>query len=410
VLLVINVPEPDMQTRIEIAEGRRPRRDFYELQRVLDADLLFLDAAETSRFARVTRRLIGARIAGRLALAQMAFRRRGDYDIVFTDTDAVGLPFALFLKLSRTSSRSLRHVTLSHNLTSSRNRRAARGKRALFRSGIRSHIDTMIVHSSAQLALAVETFGMPAERVIRLPYHVDTAFWQPTQAIKPDPGNPSTILIPGHECRDYPTMLTALRDLSVDAQITTRAITPEQRDMASRPEWPANLVFHEYDYLALRDLYSRSSFVVVPLLPVDFQAGITVLLEAMAMGKAVVVTGVRGQTDVINDPRGDVRRAVDRETWPGFLDEGEIDTTLRSSPTGFYVRPEDPGELRAKIEELLADEEQASLLGRNGRDVAQAMFSIEAFAARFATAILGGESGPHPAEAPLRQTASASNA
>ena len=54
--------------------------------------------------------------------------------------------------------------------------------------------------------------------------------------------------------------------------------------MAERPDWPANLKFEAYDYMSLRRLYASARLVIVPLLPVDFQAGITVVLEAMAMG------------------------------------------------------------------------------------------------------------------------------
>jgi hypothetical protein len=39
---------------------------------------------------------------------------------------------------------------------------------------------------------------------------------------------------------------------------------------------------------------ARSSVVVVPLFDVDFHAGITTILEAMAMGKAVIVTHSMG--------------------------------------------------------------------------------------------------------------------
>ena len=56
-----------------------------------------------------------------------------------------------------------------------------------------------------------------------------------------------------------------------------------------------------YEYRELRDLYAQSAFVVVPLYENDFQAGVTTMLEAMAMGKAVIATRTTGQTDVIID-------------------------------------------------------------------------------------------------------------
>jgi hypothetical protein len=287
------VPEPDAATRAEIASGRQPRRDFDELQRVLDADVLYLDSAPPSWLARLARRILGPRVGARIGLAFAAFALRDGFDIVFTDTDAVGLPFALLLKARRVRPAALRHVTLSHNLSSMRNRVASVGKRALFRCGIASHIDTMIVHSAAQRTLATGTFGVPAERVMQLPYQVDAAFWSAAAARDSDPMGAAApvVPVPGHECRDYPTLMAAIRGLDIEARISARAVTAEQAAMASRPDWPENLRFNEYDYPALRDLYASSRFVLVPLLPVDFQAGITVVLEAMAMGKAVIVSG-----------------------------------------------------------------------------------------------------------------------
>lgn len=390
-LLVISVPEPDAATRAQIGAGLAPRRDFDELSRALNADVLYVDSAPPSRLARVARRVLGPRIGARVGLAFAVLALRKRYDVVFTDTDAVGLPLALMLKLRRVNARSLRHVTLSHNLTSMRNPVASVAKRALFRCGIASHIHTMIVHSSAQRVLATSTFGMPADRVVQLPYQVDAAFWDPVAATgdgSRDVG--ATVLpIPGHECRDYPTMLGAIRGLDVDAKISTRRVTAEQAEMASRPEWPENLRFKEYDYPSLRELYAGARFVVVPLLPVDFQAGITVVLEAMAMGKAVIVSGISGQTDVVRDPRRGGRGPVKRDWWPGFVESSDVAESLGVLPTGLYVTPGDPSDLRATIEYLLAHPDEAREMGRNGRAVVEALFTVEAFAERFAQAIRG---------------------
>ena len=76
----------------------------------------------------------------------------------------------------------------------------------------------------------------------------------------------------------------------------------------------------------------------MPLHDVDFQAGITTILEAMAMGKAVVCSRTAGQTDALVD-----------------------------GVTGIYVPPGDPLALRGALERLLADPPLASALGREAR-------------------------------------------
>src|SRR5437870_13787013 len=79
-------------------------------------------------------------------------------------------------------------------------------------------------------------------------------------------------------------------------------------------EWPDTFEVGVVPTLQLRDLYGRASAVVVPVVESDFQAGVTVVLEAMAMGKAVVATAARGWANVIEDgvdgllvPPGDAR-------------------------------------------------------------------------------------------------------
>jgi glycosyltransferase involved in cell wall biosynthesis len=89
----------------------------------------------------------------------------------------------------------------------------------------------------------------------------------------------------------------------------------------------------------------------MPLVEVDFQAGITTILEAMSMALPVVCTRTTGQTDTILD--------------------GE---------TGVYVAPGDAGALRAAIERLLANEEEAGRLGANARRWTVAHADIETYA------------------------------
>jgi len=214
----------------------------------------------------------------------------------------------------------------------------------------------------------------------------------------------------GLEFRDYPTLLTAVKDIDVNVQIAAGsapafylAATGSRRmTSASLPDLPPNVSVGSYDYAGMRQLYSAARFVVIPLCQRDAPAGVTVILEAMAMGKAVIVTGTRGQTDVLRDPRNNGRGLVVREWWPGFLDAPGIAETFGSLPTGFYVTPGDATELRDAIEYLLDHPQVAEEMGRNGRRVVEAYFGLDAFAQRFAAAIRG-ESHPELAYSPQFQ-------
>jgi glycosyltransferase involved in cell wall biosynthesis len=101
---------------------------------------------------------------------------------------------------------------------------------------------------------------------------------------------------------------------------------------------PANVRVAKFSLAELRDLYARSALVVMPLHTSDFQAGITTILEAMSMERAIVCTTTPGQTDTIVD-----------------------------GVTGVYVPPADPVALRAAIVELLADDARRQELGRAAR-------------------------------------------
>jgi glycosyltransferase involved in cell wall biosynthesis len=372
-LLVISA-EPGVSLRAEIAAGGEPRRDYFELQRALNADLLTPVLVRGTPFGRLL-----AHYGGRaLALAWAAFRRRHDYDVIYTDAESVGLPFALLLKLRGARGGRPRHVMLTHYLSSGR-------KRLLFRLGAASHIDTLIVHSCAQRALAQGVLRVPPERVVRLPYFADQHFWQPRPGEAPS--DPPMICSVGLEFRDYATLVDAARELPVHVCIAAASSWSHHSAFAGSPELPPNVAVASYRYAPLRELYAASRFVVVPLRQVDNQAGITVILEAMAMGKAVIVTATRGQTDVVRDRRNGGRGRIEREWWPGFVDDPAVTDTLRRLPTGFYVAPGDSAELRRAVQYLLDHPQVADELGRNGRRVVEALFTLDAFTARFAAAI-----------------------
>jgi glycosyltransferase involved in cell wall biosynthesis len=367
VLLVIAGPRSHVKED-EIAQGKRPRIDNYALQRELAADVVHLDDALATPSGRLLARLAGAR----MALAWAAFVRRHAYDVIYTTTESIGLPLALLLKLSGTTGGQPRHVSLAHYLTPFK-------KRLFFRFGIASHIDILIVHSTAQYQQATRV--LPPERIALLPYFVDLGFWQAAdEGMETREGRQPLICAVGREFRDYATLIKAVASAPVVLRIVAGVarMVPLPAGMA---RLPANVTVEGCDFVTLRSLYVQARFVVVPLHETDFQAGITAILEAMAMGKAVIVSGIRGQTDVVRDPR--------KPVVPGFLAAPGFAGELGALPTGLYVAPGDPHALRETIDYLLHDPQLADELGRNGRRVVEAYFSLEQFVESIAAAICG---------------------
>ena len=85
---------------------------------------------------------------------------------------------------------------------------------------------------------------------------------------------------------------------------------------------------------------------------------VTTMLEAMSMGKAVIVTETRGQRDVI-----------------------------QHGTNGIYVPPGDPQALRAAISHLLAFPSEAARLGANARRTVESEMSLDLWAERISRVV-----------------------
>jgi glycosyltransferase involved in cell wall biosynthesis len=308
----------------DVAADGHPTMDYTALASALratpgdQADLVDYAEADrdTDRVVRWVRKLAGRDAA----LAVMAFQRRHQYDVIFTNSESVSVPLALLLKAV---SRRPRHVTIGHHLSTPK-------KHGFFRwLRVHSEIDTIFVYASTQLEFARDYLGIPAEALRLIPFHADHRFYRPLPQVA---AREQQICAAGLEWRDYPTLIDAVSDLS-DLSVRLAAASPWSKhgnETEARP-LPAHVEARRYEYRELRELYAESAFVVVPLYENDFQAGITTILEAMSMGKAVIVTSTLGQTDVIVDgqnglyvPPGSV------EGWRQAIDRLRKDPTLRT--------------------------------------------------------------------------------
>lgn len=307
-----------------VENGQRPRADYMVLGRRLDADVVDVRRALASSGAigRVLLRLGGA---GGL-LAYYCVRHRSKYDVILTDGEQVGLPYALWCRL--VGRRRTAHLMIVHILSTPLKSRLVR----LFRLG--PLIDRYIVYSSRQERFLIEELNVRPDRVSVIPFMVDTAFFAPRNHV----GRSRLICSAGLERRDYPTFVEAVD--GIDAEVVIAAASPwsRQRDTSSTLPIPDNVRFCSLDLAELRDLYASAAFVVMPLVEVDFQAGVTSILEAMAMARPVLCSRTAGQTDTVVD--------------------GE---------TGWYVAPGDPAALREKIVQLLDDPDEVERVGASAR-------------------------------------------
>jgi glycosyltransferase involved in cell wall biosynthesis len=322
-----------------------PRKDYSAITAALNADVLDRTAVRSTRWGRLLAQLGGVA----LAQACAAFLRRAQYDAILTDGEHVGLPLALLLKLAR--ARTV-HVTIGHRISAPKKRPLWRWARAW------THVDRILLHASLQRRIALQALGIPAERLALVPYQVDTNFWDPEKVVTGGATSERLIASAGLELRDYPTLFRAVEGL--DARVTVAAAShwSKRRNTALDAPRPANVSVTALDYAGLRDLYARAAVVVVPLVETDFQAGVTTILEAMAMGKPVVVTRTSGQNDVVVD-----------------------------GANGVYVPVEDAAALRAALARLLDNPAERARLGAAARGTVTRFMRVDQFAERVATQI-----------------------
>ena len=344
-MTVSGVVDPELTTRI--AHDERPRPDYVAMAAAMDAELL--DVTEARRRAGRAGRLLERLGGAPLLLAWVCFRERERYDAVFTDGEQVGLPLAALCRL--TARRPFAHVMIAHILSVPK-------KRLLYRTlRLGRFIDSVVVYSSAQRHFVANELKFPIDRVVLTPFTVDTAFFA-TGRVDTHPGPRRTICSAGLEFRDYTTLMDAVRGLDVRVVIAAASPWSTRPDSTQGAALPPNVEVCRLGFVDLRQLYADSSLVVMPLHDVEFQAGITTILEAMAMGKTVVCSRTRGQTDVIVD---DV--------------------------TGVYVEPGDRRALREAIDGLLADPARAERLGRAAREYVVRECDVSVYADRLAAVV-----------------------
>ena len=286
-----------------------------------------------------------ARTLGRsAAVAYLGFLRRHKVDAVLTAGEDIGLPLALML---RASSAQCSHTMIAHTLSPAK-------KRVLFEYA-RAHdrMDRIVAYSSSEERNMIHRLRIPANRVQRIYYHADEKFFRP-DGREPEP---DLICAAGQLLRDYDCLIEAVRDLDVRVQIA--AASPWiDRPLQPKRNLPKKISWGKFNRHQLRDLYSRAALAVVPIFQNDYQTGIATILEMMAMGKCVIATRTRGQTDTIID--------------------GE---------TGIYVPPSDPLALRAAIASALEDREKARRIGNQARRFMEERAGLDHFVERIAEAV-----------------------
>jgi glycosyltransferase involved in cell wall biosynthesis len=273
-------------------------------------------------------------------LAMELQRRRDDYDVVVTWSERIAMSL---MALQHVTSTGKPHIAMLYWFS----RPAVQLPMRAFGESLRA----IVTWSSVQRRYAIEHLGIAPEKLYLVKHFVDQVFWSPRE--RPE----DMLCAVGAEMRDYPTLLEALRGTELQCHIAADHVRVDRFGFARRVRTDRfsrlagkNVTIGRRTTTELRELYARSRFVVVPLQHSDTDNGITVILEAMAMGKPVICSRTRGQVDVIEE-----------------------------GVTGLFVPIGDAKALRAAMLELWNDPERTREMGRAARAYVEKHHALEKF-------------------------------
>ena len=325
----------------EVAAGNHPTMDYFALQIELKATVADYDVVDACRHPLVR----FARKAGRnVALAAYGFVHRREFDVIFSNGENVSIPLAALFGIS---GRRPAHVLIGHHLSTP--------KKRVFLRALHNQMDLIYVYAETQRQYAISVLGIPESHLRLIPFHADHHFYHPMDVMEPVK---RVISSAGLEWRDYPTLMEAAKDLPVHVKLAASSPWSKHKNETEQRTLPQNVSARRYSYRELRELYAESVVVVVPLYDNDFQAGVTTMLEAMAMGKPVIVTQTIGQRDVITD-----------------------------GVNGIYVPPGDSKALREAVNRLLNDPILASQIGSAARKTIEMEMSLDHWVTRIANGV-----------------------
>jgi glycosyltransferase involved in cell wall biosynthesis len=339
-ILVGNRIGPDGRRSSAQQDNGTPRRDYWEIAQRVKGSLVGYDLLNATWYLWM--RQIETLAKFDFLEATVAFNRRTRHNAIFSTSEKMAIPLSMLLSICK---QKVPHVVVVHKLSSA-------FKSQLFRAWpLQDTFSSVISVCRAQAQYAIAELGIPAAKVHFVYHNVDQRFFRPLDL---DSGN--YIVAVGREQRDYETLLHALAGTGLDLVVV--ASSPWSSTNTPLQISERVTITGHISYQALRELYAAARLVVLPLHDVPYAAGSTALLEAMAMGKPVIVTRSQGLAD--------------------YLVDGQ---------TGVYVTPHNPSELRDAILSLWDQAAKRTCLGCNARQAVEENMTIDLYVDRVATII-----------------------
>lgn len=260
-----------------------PRSEFIEIASLTNADIISYTSAKAVRGGWFGTLFHKKPIYG--SVVDFLFKAK-EYDRCYVTGEDIGLPLALALKMRRWRGKI---ICVVHNITP----RKAR----LFKAIGNRYFSFLIVVSKKQKDALVDKCGIPPHKIISVFNWVDTDFFKPLDKA---PENDTPIVMAcGAENRDYETLIKTANYVDASFQIFASGFFKNSEDISF--ELPPNIrQMPRVSFEDLKNSYQRADVVAVPLNNVDYAAGVTGLVEAMACGKPVVISRTSGIKDYLH--------------------------------------------------------------------------------------------------------------
>ena len=254
-------------------------------------------------------------------------RSRNRYHNILT-VECAWESFLVSLFQTLSGSRKPRHIIIQFIMREKTQSLRSRIK-YLFMRWCLSSVHLFVCSSRAEARYYQDVFGWPSSKICYVPNLIDPGLLERVPEKEED-----YIMSAGRVFRDWGTLLDVSRRVDVPFVIVASPSSLDTRDVPPNVKIRYNIPGSEFI-----DLMARSLAVVLPLENRKISIGQTVLLQGMALGKAVIATRVNGTEDYIEHMK-----------------------------TGILVPPNDPTALEAAITTLVGDMELRSRLGRAARD------------------------------------------
>lgn len=303
------------------ALGQGPRHTIWQLKERLNAQVHQPDFEDNSLVSSLDKLL--AKIIGRphhWALARQVLAQTGSDDVIYCCGEDNGLPLALLASFKKDRPRLVVNVMCPERW---------RPKLLLKWFQLYRTINAFTVNTALKAQTLRDMLNLSEDGVTCLAEQTDKQFFYP------EPGtiekHRPLIASAGLEQRDYVTLAQATHQLDLDVKVCAVSPNATSKTRCRIPEPPPqNMEMRYFDWVELRDLYRSADIAVVSLVNNTYSAGLTVLMEAMACRRPVIITKTIG-----------------------------LATEMAEQGLVWGVQPDSPEELKAAIVHVLGHPEEA---------------------------------------------------